>query len=476
MYDGLVHASRLAELVAAGMSTGGRTKALALALRSLIVDGRLLDGDRLPAERVLANALGLSRSTVTAAYDQLRAAGFLIGRQGAGTFVTRSPVIEDGRPDDDPHPGEGPRLDLSLAALPAPALLLEAVSSAAESVAVQMTSVGLQPGGLPELRSLVASQYTTRGLPTAPDQILITSGALHGWDLLLRALARPGVLVVTEQPTYPGVIDAAVAHRVRLRPLPVDADGWHPEELDPTKRPVLAHVTFDGQNPTGGWADRRTRKLVLSSFDSSTVVAVDETMIDFPASPSPDGDSLQPATKTTVVRLGSASKSFWAGLRVGWVRGPASMIRRLAASRAGQDLAPPVLDQLVAAELVRRREEILPERRKEVDVRRRALLDAIEQCCPTWTVVPPAGGLSAWIDLGGRSSTQLSIQARELGIRVTPGPRFTHSGTLDGFLRLPHVLPVEHLQEAVSRLAAISQNVTPARARHHSSAATAWSA
>jgi DNA-binding transcriptional MocR family regulator len=77
-------------------------------------------------------------------------------------------------------------------------------------------------------------------------------------------------------------------------------------------------------------------------------VAVDETMIDFPADPSLDVASPPPATKATVVMLGSASKSFWAGLRVGWVRGPASMIRRLAASRAGQDLAPPVLDQLVA--------------------------------------------------------------------------------------------------------------------------------
>src|SRR6202011_856867 len=168
-----------------------------------------------------------------------------------------------------------------------------------------------QPVGLPELRSVISSQYTRRGLPTEPDQILITSGALHGWDLLLRALARPGALVVTEQPTYPGVIDAAVAHRVRLRPLPVDADGWHPEELDPARTPVLAHVTFDGQNPTGLWADRRTGKLVLSSFESSTVVAVDETMIDFPASPSLDADSPPPATKTTVLSLGSASKSFW---------------------------------------------------------------------------------------------------------------------------------------------------------------------
>jgi DNA-binding transcriptional MocR family regulator len=304
---------------------------------------------------------------------------------------------------------------------------------------------------------------------------LITSGALHGWDLLLRAYARPGALVVTEQPTYPGVIDAALAHRVRLRPLPVEADGWHPEELDPGKRPVLAHLTFDGQNPTGCWAATATRKVVLSSFDSSTLVAIDETMIEFPGCPI-ETHGPQAGSTSAVVMLGSASKSFWPGLRVGWIRGPASMMRRLAALRAGQDLAPPVLDQLVVAELLRRREEILPERRQAIDVRRQALLDAIERHCPEWTVVPPAGGLCAWIDLGGRSSTQLAIHARQHGIRVTPGPRFTQTGTHDGFLRLPHVLPVEHLEESVRRLAAASQNVQAARARHHPSATTAWSA
>lgn len=472
-----MQASRLAELVAAGMSSGGRTKALASALRSLIVDGRLLSGDRLPAERVLAEALQLSRSTVTAAYDQLRAEGFLVGRQGAGTFVSVPPAIEGGRPDEDPQLGAAARFDLSVAALPAPSVLAAAVSVAAESIVVHLASLGLQPAGLPELRTLVASEYSRRGLPTTPDQILITSGSLHGWDLLLRAFARPGAPVVTEQPTYPGVIDAALAHRVRLRPLPVDAEGWHPEELDPASTPVLAHVTFHGQNPTGLWADRSTQNLVISTFDTSTLVAVDETMIDFPSSPSM-GTELSPplASNPTVVILGSASKSFWAGLRVGWIRGPGSMIRRLAALRAGQDLAPPVLNQLVAAELLRRREEILPDRRDAIDARRRALLEAIERYCPEWTVVPPAGGLAAWVDLGGRSSTQLAIEAREHGIRVTPGPRFTQSGTHDGFLRLPYVLPVEHLEESVRRLAEASENLQPARPRRHPSAAIAWSA
>jgi DNA-binding transcriptional MocR family regulator len=152
------------------------------------------------------------------------------------------------------------------------------------------------------------------------------------------------------------------------------------------------------------------------------------------------------------------------------------MIRRLAALRAGQDLAPPILNQLVVAELLRRREEILPDRRDAIAGRRRALLDAIEQYCPNWTVVPPAGGLAAWIDLGGRSSTQLAIEAREHGIRVTPGTRFSQTGTHDGFLRLPYVLPIEHLEESVRRLAAASEKLPSARPRHHPNAATAWSA
>lgn len=456
---------------------GGRTRGVAAALRALIVDGRLLPGDRLPAERALATALDLSRSTVTAAYDQLRHEGYLVGRRGAGTFVGLPAVASPGRPDEEYRATPQTLIDLTAAALPAPAGLAEAAAAAAESLVVHLAGIGLHPAGLPELQELVAEEYRQRGVPTRADQILITSGALHGWDMLLRTFARPGALVVTEQPTYPGVIDAALAHRVRLRPLAVDEDGWHPEELDLGRAPVLVHVTFDGHNPTGRCADDETRRRVVGSFDPPTILVDDESMVDF----SPIR-GLHPArlahgsSGPTVVSLGSASKSMWSGLRVGWLRGPADLVRRVAALRSGQDLAPPVLSQLVVVEMLRHGRDFLVDRRALVAARRDALLAALARYCPEWTVVPPQGGLSTWMDLGGRSSTQLAIQARDLEVRITPGTRFTHSGTHDQWLRLPAVQPGEVSERAVEKLAAAAANLQPARPRRHSTAAAAWTA
>jgi DNA-binding transcriptional MocR family regulator len=340
-----------------------------------------------------------------------------------------------------------------------------------------LAGFGLHPAGLPELRALIADRYTEGGTPTGPDQVLITSGALHAWDLLLRTYARPGALVVTEQPTYPGVIDAALAHRVRLRPLPVDGDGWHPEELDAGRAPALVHVTFDGQNPTGRCADRATRNRVMSMFDPSTIVVVDETMVDFV----PAGEPLHAlgpprSAGAVVVNVGSTSKSLWAGLRIGWIRGPASLVRRVTTVRASQDLAPSVLSQLVVVEMLRRAEGFMPERRNLVVARRAALLDAISRHCPDWAVVPPEGGLAVWMDLGGRSSTQLAIQARGLGVRITPGTRFTHTGTHDQWLRLPSVLPAERIEGALEKLAVAASNLEPSRPRRHTTAAAAWTA
>jgi DNA-binding transcriptional MocR family regulator len=476
MYIGLVEGSRLAELLAVTVAPRGRSKALASALRSLIVDGRLLYGDRVPPERVLASALGVARSTVTAAFDQLRGEGYLMGRQGSGTFVAVPVAANGGRPDEEKGVGD-PAIDLTVAALPAPPALAEAAAAAAEALVGHLASNGLQPAGLLELRTEVAQRYCERGLPTGADQILITAGALHAWDLLLRTFARPGAVVVTELPTYPGVIDAALAHRARLRALPVDEGGWHPEEIDFSRAPVLAHVTFDGQNPTGGWADASTRNRVVSAFDSSTVVVVDETMIDYPHSDQARQAITRPRPgQPTVVLVGSASKSFWAGLRIGWMRAPASVVQRVVAVRAGQDLAPAALNQLVVVELLQRHGEIFPQRRSMIVARAGVLLTALARHCPDWRIIPPRGGLAAWVDLRGGSSTQLAIEARDRGIRITPGPRFTHTGTHDGWLRLPFVLPQELLIEAVDGLADSAHSLQPARTRRHPTAATAWTA
>ena len=444
---------RLVGWLAPSASGEPRYQALASGLRGLILDGRLIPGVRLPAERELATGLEVSRSTVTAAYDRLRDEGFLHSRRRAGTVVT-VPTGTSARPDE-LEPATGDEIDLTVAALPAPAALPEAIGDAMRHLPAVLNGHGLHPLGLTSLRVAVAERFGARGLPTMPDQILITQGALHGWDLMLRALTRPGNQVLVEQPTYPGVIDAAAAHHVRIRPLPVSSDGWDVDLLRQSGHApaVLVHATPDGQNPTGWCAPPRARRELLGSLDPSTTLVVDETFAELYM----DGERPKPtaayARSDRVVTVGSMSKPFWAGLRVGWLRGSASMVRRIATVRGGQDLATPVLDQLVAAELLERHASVLSDRVIQISRNRDALLASIVRHAPGWSASRPQCGLALWVDLGATSSTRLALLARDAGVRIIPGPRFTVRGVShDRWLRVPFALPAGRADEAVARL------------------------
>lgn len=473
----MVATERLVSWLAPSLVHGALSEGLAAGLRGLVLDGRLLSGTRLPAERELAAALGLARATVSHSYDRLRSEGYLVSRQGAGTVV-RLPAPRFDRPDEGAVSGPDV-IDLTVAALPAPSVLTQAAAAALDGLSGQVAGNGMHPLGLPALRSAVAARYTARGLPTTVEQVLICSGALHGWNLLLRTLSRPGAPVVVEQPTYPAVLDAALAHHVRVHPLPVDPGGWDLSQLaTPARAPVLAHLTLDGQNPTGLWADDPSRRRLFAALHPETVVVVDETLTDLPhgAPVTRPGPALA-RRGTTVVALGSMSKSFWAGLRVGWIRGPAELIRRLAAARSSDNLATSVFDQLLSVQLLGLADQVLPDRRAMLAGRRDVLLDALATYAPGWSATSPQGGLSLWVDLGGVSSTRLAQRAREFGVRITPGPRFTVTGTHDRWTRLPFALPQDRLSEAVRLLAtAAATDAGGAVSRRRGGPETAWTA
>ena len=158
-------------------------------VRALILDGRVAVESRLPAERTLATALGVSRATVTAAYDQLREEGYIASRQGSGSWVT---LPGGHRAAPDAIVG-GPGLDMRIAALPAPAALEDLFLAAARELPRWLDHHGYDPLGLPPLRRAIAARFDRRGLPTRPEQILVTNGAMHALDLSIRAAlpARP---------------------------------------------------------------------------------------------------------------------------------------------------------------------------------------------------------------------------------------------------------------------------------------------
>lgn len=417
--------------------------ALASGVRTLVLDGRLPIGTRLPSERAMAERAGLSRTTVSAAYDVLRAQGYLRSDHGAGSHVT----LPDHAPaSPDAGPGEPEVVtDLTLATLAAPAQLLDAARAASEDLAPLMAGPGLYPFGLPGLRAAVATRLSERGLATGPDQVLVTGGALAGWNLLLRHLTRPGDRVLVEQPTYPSVLDAVRAAHLRPLALAVDQDGWTlPPARGPrgiSQRAVLAHVTPDGQNPTGLLASPDQRRALLGALDVQHVV-VDETFVDlvFDARPplplAAVHDERSPST-CRVITVGSMSKAFWAGLRVGWIRAEPELVRALVQTRASVDFTSPVLEQLIAIRLLDQAEEILAERHRGLRSSRDGLLAALSAHLPTWKVIIPSAGLVLWVELPSGSATRVVSAALELGLRLTPGPRFTLDGTADRWLRLP---------------------------------------
>lgn len=432
--------------------------ALADALRSAVLSGTVPLSTRVPGERELAQALGVSRTTTSATYDLLRDEGYLLSRRGSGTVTTlpshpgaRASVAFGTTSDD--------VVDLTVAAPSAPSTLHAAYLAALDALPRHLAGTGYSPLGLPVLREAVARRYTERGVPTTPDQVLVTSGAQEAIHLLVAAHAGTGDRVVVEHPTYPHAIDVARAAGARPVPVPAGYEGLDVDLLESTVRqsaPRLVYLIPDNRNPTGTSlsAEQRERVRALARRHRTAVVG-DEVLTDLTLDgPAPEPWAGDGSAAGLVVAIGSASKSFWGGLRVGWVRAHPDLVARLAATRAHVDIASAVLEQLVVAELLTNGEDVLERRRAALRERRDLLVGLLRHRLPGWRVPVPAGGLSVWVDLGSPSSTALAAVSLRHGVRVAPGTAFGADGSFEKHLRVPFSESETAIQRAVDGLAA----------------------
>ncbi len=222
-----IGAHQLRELLGEWRTDGSTYTALADSVCGLVRDGWLPVTSRLPAERDLADALAVSRTTVASAYRLLRAQGRLVSRRGVGTFVAPGRA---GPPDPRPALAGDPAarpIDLMVAALPAPEPWLSRATADAAARLVRHTGGhGAFPAGLPELREAIAARYTARGLPTDPAQILVTNGATGALTLLLRQFGAAGDRMAVEAPTHPGVLRSLRQAGVRPVPVRLCDSGW----------------------------------------------------------------------------------------------------------------------------------------------------------------------------------------------------------------------------------------------------------
>ena len=251
--------------------------------------------------------------------------------------------------------------------------------------------------------------------------MLVTAGALHAFTLLLRVLAGPGDRVLTEHPTYAAALDAVRAVGARPVPVPMLADGWDLEMLAATLRqaaPRLAYVIPDHQNPTGLTmpAADRERLVALARTTRTPLVSTRRSpACTSTASPPPPVAALDPDGET-VITIGSMSKAFWAGLRIGWIRANPALVRSASPPPAPRwTSAARCSSSSIAVELLADADAVLERQRAAARARRDA---SSPRCARTSGVALPrcrAGGLSLWVELDAPRSTALAAIADRYG-------------------------------------------------------------
>ncbi|MDY0983031.1 PLP-dependent aminotransferase family protein [Microbacterium sp. CFBP9023] len=441
--------SRLVQQLGAQNVAGGTAKALAEQIRALILDGRLTVGERLPSERALALELRRSRSTTTRVYGLLEVDGYVSRRHGGSTRVTLPHTAARVGP-----VADASAIDLSIASMDSTPGLYDATVRSLPRLAALRGTSGYSLQGLPELRDAVAERFTQRGLPTDADEIMITSGALHAFNLVLATIGRRGERALVEQPTFPHALEALHRHGYRLVPTPVDVTGWDERHIADTllrSRPHLAYLIPDFHNPTGATLPDTARSRIAATAQSvGTHLVVDETTaeldIDRGWTPRPLA-----AFGPRVITVGSMSKIAWGGMRIGWIRADRAMITRLLAVRPSFELGTALLEQCIAVELLREMPALTAHVASRLHAGRDAVAAGLESI-ESLSMPQTNGGLSAWLDLGAPVSTELSLAARDHGLILPPGPRFSTGGVLERRLRIPITLPPERTAEAMQRL------------------------
>ncbi|GKT24890.1 PLP-dependent aminotransferase family protein [Acidovorax sp. SUPP3334] len=464
-------------------------------LRAQIADGTLAAGARAPSTRALAADLGVSRTTVTAAYEQLAAEGFLVTAMGRAARVAIPPAGPS-RPAATPGRRGKAALGLSafgqrLAGMEMPALpheaparidfLYGAVASRdfpalawrrayqAELLRHQHSLRYIPPEGDAALRRAIQGYLRrARGLACDAEKIVVVHGSQQGIDLCARLLLDAGDAFVFEEPGYLMARRCFEATGAQLRAVPVDAQGLDTARLPQDGRVRLAYVTPSHQFPLGGvlpigrrmellqWAQRRRAWIVEDDYDG-----------EFRYGQRPI-DALQAIdTDGRVIYMGTFSKALSPQLRLGYLVLPAELVGVFRQAKRMADRHAPVLEQRTLAALIETGayERHVRRTRREHERRRTTLLKAIGRHLPAdaW-LAGTAAGLHAvlWLPfLRPRDETAVVAAAREQGVGVYPlsplfAPPQRGQPKRPGGLMLGYAsLTVEQIEQGVKVLAGV---------------------
>ena len=439
-------------------------------LETLVRSGRLVGGSKLPASREAARALGVSRKTIIAAYDQLAARGLTASHVGQGTFVlpgdlpsravlraaagraprefawsgllAREPAATPAGlalrrsepPERVPYDFRGGRIEAS--ALPLTDLRWAVAHPFRSRTRVRELAAHHDPAGWPPLRREIARMLVRRGLSCDPGEIAVVNGLQHAVDLTARVLVEPGDAVVMEQPGYFGAALAFAARGADVLGVDVDAEGLRTDRLARVlrlRRVKLVYVTPATQCPTGAVMSPARREAVLALADEHQVPIFEDDYDNELRYAGP----VQPALKATdpagqIVYAGTFSKILFPGLRVGYVVAPRPLLRRVIAARAASDFGSGVVEQAALAGLLATRglDRHLQRMRRLYAGRLAAMLASLCREMPAgtrWT--EPSSGHLVWLTLpAGVDQDRLHQAALARGVAYGRGEIFFTDG------------------------------------------------
>jgi len=443
-----------------------------------IENGILAPGDRLPATRELASQLGVARISVVAAYEELKAEGYITSQVGRGTFVAE-------RAPDDPTaiPLTGTmsprnatlRELLTLAERPdvinfshgipadsflSVALIREALDAVLGRDGASAIAYEAPEGYLP-LRKLVANRVAKLGIDVAAGEVLITGGCQQALDLAVQALLKPGDVLLTSNPTYAGMLDIAQARGVTVLGIPVDADGMQTETLEDRiirHRPRLLYLAPTYHNPTGSVMPLYRRRHLLDLAERYRLPVLEDGVyseLSYIGAAPPPLKALD--EHGLVLYASSFSKVLLPGMRIGYLLAGGGLYQRLARVKRAADICTPALNQraihlvLESGQL----DEHVSQVRTACQQRREVMLDALEQHFPEAQWVSPAGGMYLWLELpiDGPTATELYLHAVRAGVAFAMGPLFYTDGQGGYHLRLNmSAYPPDKIREGIGRL------------------------
>ncbi len=349
-------------------------------------------------------------------------------------------------------------------------LPLEEIGEMMRRLVVEQGEVALQYGsgqGYEPLREQITQVMALEGIHAHPDDVVVTTGSQQALDLVTKIFIDPGDVVVAEAPSYVGALGVFRAHEADVVHVAMDEDGLVPEELESTltevvtsgRRVKFLYTVPNFHNPGGVTLSLERRPRILEICRRFGVLVLEDNpygLLGFDSEPLP---ALRSMDEEGVIYLGSFSKTFAPGFRVGWALAPHAVREKLVLASEAAVLCPSNASQMAISSYLEHHDwqGQIKKFREQYRERRDAMISALEEFMPeaSWNV--PDGGFYVWVTLPeGLDAKSMLPRAVTARVAYVPGTAFYFDGSGASHMRLSYCYPTpERIKEGVRRLAGV---------------------